>query len=58
MVFRSQYAQSLVDLHTQSELTSTEQVEALQEVGAREGKDGGQAGRRQRRNSEVCAPFP
>ena len=58
MVFRSQYAQSLVDLHTQSELQSTEQVEAFQGGGAREEKDGGQAGHRQRRNSEVCAPFP
>ena len=58
MVFRSQYAQSLVDLHTQSDLPSTEQVEAFGGGGAREEQDGGQAGHRQRRNSEVCAPFP
>ena len=58
MVFRSQYAQSLVDLqHTQSELQSTAQVEAFQGGGAREERDGGQDGHRQRRNSEVCAPF-
>ena len=54
MVFRSQYAQSLADLHTQSEL----QGEAFQGGGAREERDGGQDGHRQRRNSEVCAPFP
>ena len=59
MVFRSQYAQSLVDLqHTQSELQSTAQVEAFQGGGAREERDGGQDGHRQRRHSEVSAPFP
>ena len=58
MVFRSQYAQSLVDLHTQSELPSTEQVEAFGGGGAREERDGGQDGHRQRRHSEVSAPFP
>ena len=55
MTFRSQFAQSLVDLHTQSELDPSKQVEALYGVGGRGARITGEGGGgvRQRRISEV-----
>ena len=55
MTFRSQFAQSLVDLHTQSELDPSKQVEALYGVGGRKARITGEGGGgvRQRRISEV-----
>ena len=51
MTFRSQFAQSLVDLHTQSELGPSKQVESLYGSGGRAERISG--GGRQRRISEV-----
>ena len=59
MTFRSQFAQSLVDLHTQSELGPSKQVEASYGGGGRASYGGGgrgeriSGGGRQRRISEV-----
>ena len=50
MTFRSQFAQSLVDLHTQSELDPSKQAEALYGGGGRGDRLGGG---RQRRIAEV-----
>ena len=53
MTFRSQFAQSLVDLHTQSELDPSKQVEALYGGGGRRARITGEGEERQRRISEV-----
>ena len=53
MTFRSQFAQSLVDLHTQSEIDPSKQVEALYGVGGGGARITGEGGVRQRRISEV-----
>ena len=53
MTFRSQFAQSLVDLHTQSELDPSKQVEALYGGGGRRARITGEGEGRQRRISEV-----
>ena len=51
MTFRSQFAQSLVDLHTQSEVDPSKQAEALYGGGGRGDRVSG--GGRQRKIAEV-----
>ena len=52
MTFRSQFAQSLVDLHTQSEVDPSKQAEALYGGGGRGHRISG-GGRQQRKIAEV-----
>ena len=52
MTFRSQFAQSLVDLHTQSEMDPSKQTEAFYGGGGRGHRISG-GGRQQRKIAEV-----